>query len=64
MMSRLDHRLAAANRGMPRAVVTSPKADGLKKHRHLHAKRVLHQDDVERSALRQKMVQDWMKLAA
>ena len=39
-------------------------AAALKKHRHLRAKRVLHQDDAERSPLTQKIVQDWMKRAA
>ena len=39
-------------------------AAALKMHRHLRAKRVLHQDDVERSPLTQKIVQDWMKRAA
>jgi integrase len=57
--------------------VTSPKggrlryvpltvrlAAALKTHRHLRAKRVLHQDDAARSPLTQKIVQDWMKRAA
>lgn len=44
----LTHRLAAA----------------LKKHRHLRARRVLHQDDRDRSPLTQKIVQDWVARAA
>ena len=39
-------------------------AAALKKYRHLRSRRVLHQDDAERSPLTQKIVQDWVKRAA
>lgn len=39
-------------------------ATALRAHRHLRGRRVLHQDDADRSSLTQKIVQDWVRRAA
>jgi integrase len=58
-------QVTATKGGRVRYVPLTPRlASALKKHRHLRAARVLHQDDQNRSPLTQKIVQDWVKRAA
>ena len=44
--------------------LTTRLAVALREHRHLRSRRVLHQDDGDRSPLTQKIVQDWVRRAA
>jgi len=44
--------------------LTGRLTSALRGNRHLRARRVLHQDDANRSPLTQKIVQDWVRRAA
>jgi integrase len=45
-------------------LLTARLTAALRTHRHLRGRRVLHQDDHDRSPLTQKIVQDWVRRAA